>query len=404
MFFGKPEYKNMNLAEIKEYNLTLFQTKVKGILEKGEHTDLIIKESLEEFKELVNKFLEIDSDPDMEYLINYSPSFVKSQKDSYCKHLIDVLNVNLDFDDNNRYRLLLFKRDFYKDLLEKILKSNARFKPVIMGYSKFMDSFKKYYGDLEGRINDLSNILGSKSNEYDRFEDINNYADSLSNLFYKRKTLFDEISEIKSQINNNKTIVSEDVKSNLDKKFNINKDKLDEIEKNILEIKNSITYKIEPLKRVARKHDHIENGKSQISDFLNDPFDKIKDETAYNEFKKKLYELKSNIETGKIDVKNRDLIIDQINDLIDFDLYQKINELERFNIERNEINELILDTKSDLNKTDNIKEDIESLNKKIDEKNKSIHEINANIEQIKGKISYLFLNYYKINLDIKEDN
>ncbi len=263
MLFRKPSITEIKPDDLESYNLKFFYAKISQMEKQADAAEASIINGIGNFKVSIKSFSNSTSDPEMEYIPNYSREFVKSQKENYCKRLERILDRSFEEeDDRDKYYNLLLKGNFYSDMLDSVLKHNAQFRPVVIGYAKDIDSFKKMYSNLERKVADFKNIVKSKSNEYDRYVEISEKIDKLLQLISDRNYLADENTKIKEGLKEAKQVNS---KEDSIKELNLAiSEKINEVavlQGKLAEENSSITSILHPLKRLARKYDYISGEK-----------------------------------------------------------------------------------------------------------------------------------------------
>lgn len=382
--------------DLESYNLKMFYTLISPMEKQADAAEASIISGIAGFKESIANFSNSQSDPEMEYIPNYSIEFVKSQKENYCKRLERILERSFEEEDGrDAYYNLLLKEHFYSGMLDSILKHNAKFRPVVIGYAKDIDSFKKVYSNIEKRINDLKNVIKSKSNEYDRYIEIRDKIDALLQLISDKEYLMEENAKIKEEV---REVEMAEVKENSIKELNSEiSEKSNEIvvfQDKISGENSKITAILYPLKRLARKYDYISGEKISLSDFLDNPYI-LSDPGNYSLFLKELNSLKDMVMKGRIEVKKKESFVEQIEEVVNAGLADRIKNLMKVKEELSELQGSLNEARLGVSTEKSIEEDKHARKEQAKENDGKIAEMNLKIEGICKELELLFNKYYK---------
>ncbi len=382
--------------DLESYNLKMFYTLISPMEKQADAAEASIISGIAGFKESIANFSNSRSDPEMEYIPNYSIEFVKSQKENYCKRLERILDRSFEEEDGrDAYYNLLLKEHFYSGMLDSILKHNAKFRPVVIGYAKDIDSFKKVYSNIEKRINDLKNVIKSKSNEYDRYIEIRDKIDALLQLISDKEYLMEENAKIKEEV---REVEMAEVKENSIKELNSEiSEKSNEIvvlQDRISGENSKITAILYPLKRLARKYDYISGEKISLSDFLDNPYI-LSDPGNYSLFLKELNSLKDMVMKGRIEVKKKESFVEQIEEVVNAGLADRIKNLMKVKEELSELQGSLNEARIGVSTEKSIEEDKHARKEQAKENDGKIAEMDLKIEEICKELELLFNKYYK---------
>ncbi|ASI13805.1 hypothetical protein Mia14_0491 [Candidatus Mancarchaeum acidiphilum] len=396
MFFRKPANMEIKPDDLESYNLKMFYTLISPMEKQADAAEASIISGIAGFKESIANFSNSRSDPEMEYIPNYSIEFVKSQKENYCKRLERILDRSFEEEDGrDAYYNLLLKEHFYSGMLDSILKHNAKFRPVVIGYAKDIDSFKKVYSNIEKRINDLKNVIKSKSNEYDRYIEIRDKIDALLQLISDKEYLMEENAKIKEEV---REVEMAEVKENSIKELNSEiSEKSNEIvvlQDRISGENSKITAILYPLKRLARKYDYISGEKISLSDFLDNPYI-LSDPGNYSLFLKELNSLKDMVMKGRIEVKKKESFVEQIEEVVNAGLADRIKNLMKVKEELSELQGSLNEARIGVSTEKSIEEDKHARKEQAKENDGKIAEMDLKIEEICKELELLFNKYYK---------
>ena len=382
--------------DLESYNLKMFYTLISPMEKQADAAEASIISGIAGFKESIANFSNSRSDPEMEYIPNYSIEFVKSQKENYCKRLERILDRSFEEEDGrDAYYNLLLKEHFYSGMLDSILKHNAKFRPVVIGYAKDIDSFKKVYSNIEKRINDLKNVIKSKSSEYDRYIEIRDKIDALLQLISDKEYLMEENAKIKEEV---REVEMAEVKENSIKELNSEiSEKSNEIvvlQDRISGENSKITAILYPLKRLARKYDYISGEKISLSDFLDNPYI-LSDPGNYSLFLKELNSLKDMVMKGRIEVKKKESFVEQIEEVVNAGLADRIKNLMKVKEELSELQGSLNEARIGVSTEKSIEEDKHARKEQAKENDGKIAEMDLKIEEICKELELLFNKYYK---------
>jgi hypothetical protein len=330
MFFGKKDFGKVSSGSLGQLLDSLAQDRLNRIGPKAAGIVARFDAARKEFSEACMHLAELDVEPYTEDLWNPNVNSIKKQKEIYGNVLIgmsDGISLDAGYSSNEyeRYRVIL---DNIEKGISDILKTNANYKSTLYSYSNHMRGMKRAFTLMES----LRDALGAELNNL--VADYEIYAKIRSKI-YEINSKGDEIKRIESGVRSlensgigNDTYRIDKELEEVSSKESEKEALLSAVSKDIGDLINSIGTLTAPLSRAARKYDHSTIGKRSLGDFLSDPSAEIVSGEAYGEFLKLLNDLGRSIETGQIDVKNRQDTLASIAAIRDSDIYSAMVRLE----------------------------------------------------------------------------
>jgi hypothetical protein len=157
---------------------------------------------------------------------------------------------------------------------------------------------------------------------------------------------------------------------------------------------SKITAILYPLKRLARKYDYISGEKISLSDFLDNPYI-LSDPGNYSLFIKELNSLKDMVMKGRIEVKKKESFVEQIEEVVNAGLADRIKNLMKVKEELSELQGSLNEARIGVSTEKSIEEDKHARKEQAKENDGKIAEMDLKIEEICKELELLFNKYYK---------
>ena len=330
MFFGKKDFGKVSSGSLGQLLDSLARDKLNRIGPKAARIVAQFDAARKEFSDACRHLAELDVEPYTEDLWNPNVNSIKKQKEIYGNILIgmsDGISLDAGYSSNEyeRYRVV---RDNIEKGINDILKTNANYKSTLYSYSNYMRGMKRAFTLMES----LRDALGAELNNL--VADYEIYAKIRSKI-YEINSKGDEIKRIENGVRSLENSRIRDDTYRIDKELEDVSGKESEKEALLSAVSKEIGNRINkigiltaPLSRAARKYDHSTIGKRSLGDFLSDPPAEIVSREAYGEFLKLLNDLERAIETGQIEVKNRQDTLASVAAIRDSDMYSAMVRLE----------------------------------------------------------------------------
>ncbi len=380
----------------------LFDRKL-GSLEAKAHSIVVgIRASRDAFLEACSAFEASEAEPDREGLRNVSQTFINEQKKAYINALRRILSAEAAGESDNiynRYESELANIEYAKN---EILKVNARFRLVLESYSNGLDMFRASFSSMERYAKALKAELTLRSREVGEYREI---LESIQKLVAFREEL-EEIRKASADIGgsaNEARSSKEQEMSQVRMKISELGERLTAANKGISDIKSRISLTMAPLAKATKKYEHGMQSKKVLSYYIENPVDTLFRATEeYGQFYKNVLSLKKEMESGKVDVKNRQQAIAAADFILSGTLSALIEEIGVLESSRKPI----VDEMAELER---ISRDISRAERGEAERIRSASDIIKEEENIrkaqkmlKGQIESLFERYYKrlIKIDI----
>ncbi|MCL5423569.1 MAG: hypothetical protein M1385_00615 [Candidatus Marsarchaeota archaeon] len=355
-------------------------------------------EYINKFKEHCDYFETEDFEPNTDNLYMPNIKAIKSQKFAYSRALKNILDMQISESGQNLYEKHLNTLESISILKTKILELNASYKQMLFSYAAYTKGFKKNLIGIDNCIRMLNTELSKNKYHYDKYN-------AIKSLIVKIHGLEDNYNEINMIINsnNNGNAILLNKNSSLENEL-IEKINSDTINTNKLkiasvEMKKTFLSNFQYIEKLSRKFDYIYHNKPGLNYYISDPIKNV-DNDSYNDFIRLILLLKEAILSKKIEVRNVDDIIMQIDALIKLDILKTINEINTISLNEstllNKLNSNIMEL--DMIKSMERKIELEKDNRiKLQQ---SFDEINKRMAETAFAIENAFLEIYKKNIKI----
>ncbi|MGH2639256.1 MAG: hypothetical protein ACRDF4_08270, partial [Rhabdochlamydiaceae bacterium] len=148
------------------------------------------------------------------------------------------------------------------------------------------------------------------------------------------------------------------------------------------------------LGRASKKFDHESGRKIHLLDFVEDPINRIRSESDYDEFKALLAELKSSIDSGAIEQKSIPKANESLSEVMNFDIYAAVLSLRSLESRRSGLADSIGLLKITLGRLSDSKNAHEKIISDIESTKASAEDISLKIKNTKSSIERTFLEHY----------
>ncbi|MEM0201067.1 MAG: hypothetical protein QXD23_01550 [Candidatus Micrarchaeaceae archaeon] len=325
---------------------------------------------------------------------------IKTQKNSYTKTLVRILEKEYEGSFDTQYGKCKAELSKIEEILGEMLRINSMFKVVVLSYSNELGKFKKIFANMEKSKDKLKLAIEEIQPEYKKYEEIRNKIENLYGIVEETKLMDENISSIDLELNalslKNDLSTSEKLKILLGQK----KDELTKLSNEIHETKVKVSSNLMPLERAARKMDYSYMGKRSITDFIENPEENFNNDIDYTDFEKLLDDLVTLLNSDKIQVKGKESILSTVPFLKTKEFKNQLKSLEK-----------LIQTKKflsgEINTMENELVSKVSKSKILNEKEKEKEQMFSRKEQLqhlnestKNDLINLFLKYYNRKIKI----
>ncbi|MGC8647694.1 MAG: hypothetical protein ACP5SA_02645 [Candidatus Micrarchaeia archaeon] len=401
MIFGRHNVKEVEEKDLGAYNKSLFDAKVRKTTERAAARLGLVIRALDEFERACIAFGDLDAEPDIEFIAPATPSSAKEQKARYARAVTNEIasaRGKIAIGAKPEYQMLLHCESMAKGLIESILKLNASFKIVILGYGDYLYEIKRAFKSLEDLTNELGSLLDLESATFGGFT-------RLSEEIEKLEAIEGEIVKMK---NEREALEKMNIELTLSKKSGggarkglslLNKE-LEDKEAKRRALSNTMEALLKPLERVARKHDHESNGKFRLVDVIERPFEAINEQT-YPKIIKSLNELVEKVHEYELEQKSAEMAESAIKRVLSTDLLQIANNYSTIVKEEASTREQINILKMEESSEQSAEAAKREMNQRIEFYRSREEELGKAVDALKASITNLFFEYYKEEIKIR---
>ncbi len=402
MLFGKKDYGKIDSDNLESFLKSIAYKKLDKVESKGKGIVEQFGKTADEFRSVCKKLYELDAEPYTEDLWNPNINSIKKQKGIYCNVLIGIVDDTAirTGENNNAYEKYARILDSMNETISGVLKANSNYKSTLYSYSNHMRDIKRTFSVMESLRNVLNVELGKFSEHYEVYLKIRDKIRELNSSREEMEIVKGGLLSLKENKSddNTKNINAdiEEVSKKIYEKTALQKSLFDDI----TEFSNKINILVAPLSRVARKFDHSSIGKKSLGDFLSNPIESISDEEKHREFLELLADLKKSVDTGHIDVKNRQDVLVSISTLENSGIYSMIVKLKELKLQMAELESEVKETARIKQGLENAKGNVETSEKEADRMEIEVERLYKSGELLKAEIEREFLSHYDIRMEV----
>ena len=339
-------------------------------------------------------------EPNVEDMWAPNINSIKTQKNSYTKTLMRVLEKEYEGSFDTKYGKYKAELSIMGDTIGEMLRINSMFKVVVLSYSNELTQFKKIFANMERARDKLQLSITDIQPKYKKYEEIRNKIENLYGMIEESNLMDSNVSSINSELSTlsakNDSSLHEKLKTLLTEK----NQELSSAKEKIHNMKVKISSSLMQLERAARKMDYSYKGKRSLVSFIENPEENFNDESDYKDFEKLLDDMVSLLNMDKIQIKGKEAIFPIIQKLKTSEFRDQIKQLS----ELNEQKKFLFD---EINNLENEVLSKESKSKIIQEKEKEKQQMFLRKEQLKqlttstkSELIELFLKYYNRKIKV----
>lgn len=324
MLFGKDPATVVSIEEARRLLDSLVDRKLSQFASRAERPKAALVGAIKSFEHEIIRFRDTDTAPDLEDMGRVSGTVISGQKVGYTKAILHTLSgFSGEAKAATAYGRIHSMATDADSLLHTVLKTNTTFKLMLQVHARDLQEAKRQFSIMERSIGELKGLLDGASPQFSEYTQIAHALNALS-------ASLSELRAVKSagagatavaapetkEVNDLEALVS-DKRAELDREHAILADK-----------ESTIRGALLPLDRAARKYDYICPGKRKLADFVEFPIAEIRGEADYSELADKLLGLRKELESGRIEVKNRDELLAHLDSMGAKDIKGAIKSLE----------------------------------------------------------------------------
>jgi hypothetical protein len=400
--FGKPAPEvKLDLSQLPLYLDTCFDNKLRKLESNAEQLINEIERSKSEFESACDAFDRSEEAPDTEYTPRISASYIKSSKSAYIKSLHSIFTQHRHAaGSGNIYSKYSYEQAEIEDLINSVLKTNMQFNSVLLGYSSSLGNFKRTFSVIERCNKNLKGELGLWSREVEEYR-------AVSESLHKLEASIEERDKIKYAMkegidaSKSHPIDSEGIKNDLTKKFDEEKSKLRHIETRRSALEANMASILLPLERAARKYDHYVGGRSNFTDYITKPLENITDKSTHDQFMHIVDSLSKEIDSGKLEIKNRGLAIHSVEAVKKGEVMDAISEIRSLDGQISAIRQSINGLEHTINEIKGYQKNSLDMQAEQDRLRHRDAVLANDQASIKKDIEEKFLRYYKVKVLIQ---
>jgi hypothetical protein len=402
MLFGRQPSKaeEVGLRQLNKRLDELFEGKLKKFSSRASSIAKAIYETRQQFSAACDEFDSVASAPDTEYIGGGNANQVRSQKGSYVTALHRIIEYATPVEHPTSYSRCSAELSSLEAMIGEVLKTNNRFKMVMLAYSKHLGNFKRVFSALESLAATLKRELESVSNEYAEYDDVKGHIINI-------ETTLDEMAATKGELDSLQQATGHATKETvregiavLNEKLEARRKDRDNAIKEIEEVSFRMFSVLTPLKRTARLYDHLSKRKTKLSDIVSDPKEFFLQKDRFAEFSSMLDELARKIESSDVKVKDVKEAMEEINRARSANLFEDASLIrvldERRRAAEDEMHyleKLVADIKSEDTKK-------ETHGKAVADMKGKLADLDTSVQKEKAEIERFLLSYYKARITI----
>lgn len=390
--FGRNDQEEkVDRSSIDQYISTRFDEKTRSSVSKARSMISRAEEIREQFIVACEEFSALDKDPDTDYAVVTSITYLKGSKNSYTKALISVAGSNIsDLRGKTEYEKCTVSLSNLEGIIKEVLTTNASFKHVLKGYSNHLGSFKRSFSELEDLSNKIKGELEKKSREFDEYKSIAAVIEELNSLESERKVLKERSSMLEEGLDD-PVVIDKGTLEEIEER----KRRLQGLDNEIERLRFDIESNIKHIERAARKYDYLPGKKLPLIKIVVDPISAVLDQSFdYRLFAEEIRSLERELKEGRITVKNSDSLYAPIKRILNGEIKAVIDELSEKSRERGVLSRGLDELEIEVSKVSKVIKDMKEREDDINRMKTRISEIFNEEEEAKREIEELSLRYY----------
>lgn len=312
MLFGRAGVKSEDIAldAVRQLVESLFDKKMEGLYQKAARAIAQINDSKKYFIDACDRFDRSSADLDLEGMSYFaSASHIRSQKPVYVSTLKRMLDEDsADMDRRSGYYFYERKLTEAQEMINRILKTNGSFKNVVYAYANELGNVKQGYGQMESSVNSLKSVMESGSSDLNVYKAILSSVEELRLLVEEQAMLSAEkTQQLSSRDASARKEIGIEERHRITDAIASRKAEIDALKSRVLGARIGITNLLNSIVKAARRYDYSSLSKTKISDYIEDSERLlIGNAEGYADFYSQVAAMQGDIESGRIQLKDRD--------------------------------------------------------------------------------------------------
>ena len=346
--------KEARMDELEGMLNKAFDEKLSSINSRASGLILNIEQAKSMFIDACGRFDKSAAPPDRESIRAASESYVIEQKSVYTSSLRRLINADRPTDDKNLYTSYHSKLASAKALMDEILKVNNKFRIVLEAYANELGRFRSAYTAMERAVKDLGMRLDSKGTELKEYNSLLQEIEKLAAFSLELEELGMAGEELDTEAGV-ASAKSTDSAARLRESLSAKHKEIANIDKAIFDVRNTITARLAPLEKPARKYEHGTTSKMHLTYYLEDPVGTLAGrEESMREFAKHVISLKKEIQENRISVKNAQEVLQAADFVLNETISQFLAEIEILKSKRRAVHQEAAELEGSVREIDRI--------------------------------------------------
>ncbi len=252
------------------------------------------------------KFERIDPEPYTEDIYSVNVNFIRSQKGLYAEALERLAEglVPEPAEFANAYEECESVASHVARASSEILKANATFRLVVHCYPNYLSDFKKSFSAVERLTGLLRAELDKRAGEFSEYRTVHEAVSRFESTGMEMEETGEILGELRSGISPGRA--PDEGQTDIQERLAGKRAELERVGAESSGLHHRISLLAAPLDRPSKKFDHLSARKRQLSAFIEDPVGTIRDRAEYEEFASLVRQLVEAVDSGAVEVKNRE--------------------------------------------------------------------------------------------------
>jgi chromosome segregation ATPase len=363
-----------------------------------------LRTARERFIAACEKFEAIDPEPYTEDLYSVNVNFIRSQKGLYAealKRLAKELVPEHATKSANAYEECEALASHTGEVMSEILKTNATFRLVVHCYPNYLTDFKRSFSSIERLAGLLKGELVRRSQELAEYRAARESISRLDGYGQELHELEGTIERLKEDRSRRAAGEPDSGHSGIQEMLLEKRKELSRLEAEASGLHHRISLLTAPLDRPAKKFDHLSARKRPLHAFIEDPIGAIRGEADYAEFRELLQKLVEEVNSGKVEVKNREEIGGIASALLGADLPSMIGSFDSLQRMRSDLDGEVRGLERTLDSLREGRNASESAAHRLEDLERRVAETERAREAQKAAVERLFLDNYRRQISIR---
>jgi len=341
MLFGGHAAEEVPTGSLGGYIIVLFNAKSAKTNERCRRALSRLDDAIANFESASSKLGEVNAEPDLEFLGPVSPSSLAEQKARYVR-LLAAETVKLRQSlavakGATEYEEILKMKELYDGFVGDLLKLNASFRGVFIGYSNYFGGIKKAFKAIEDGLADLGAELGRGAADFSDYVSLARYVAELNSLGDEMDIMSSEASAMAHGSARQRREGEVAAVKKLEEEIAATARELSALRAEEQSLVANINAMLRPLERVARKYDHESKAKYRLADALAEPLVALKDSESYVLFAAALESMRAKLGSIEANAGELELARQRIEAILRADLPGSVLEVARLKQQAREL-------------------------------------------------------------------